>query len=93
MKLMASARKNSKSNGSSRKTTSREGFVLCLRNKGYAASLEPQKLYSVMPDATAAKHNLLRVVDESGEGYLYPADYFVALRLPTSVRAALSKAS
>jgi hypothetical protein len=44
-------------------------------------------------DLSAAKHNLVRIIDESGEDYLYPADYFVALRLPTSVRLALSKAS
>lgn len=93
MKLMASARKNSKSNGSSRKKTSREAFVICLRNEGYPASLELRKLYSVVPDASAAKHNLLRVTDESGEDYLYPANYFVALRLPTNVKMALSKAS
>ena len=93
MKLMASARKSSRSNGSSRKTTSRDGVVLCLRNEGYAASLEPRKLYSIVPDAAATKHNLLRVIDESGEDFLYPADYFVALRLPTNVKAALSNAS
>ena len=93
MKLMVSARKNSKSNGSSRKKPSREAFVLCLRNEGYPASLEPRKLYSVIPDTAATKHNLLRVIDESGEDYLYPVNYFVALRLPTNVKAALSKAS
>jgi hypothetical protein len=67
--------------------------VICLRNEGYPASLELRKLYSVVPDASAAKHNLLRVTDESGEDYLYPANYFVALRLPTNVKMALSKAS
>jgi len=90
---MASAKKNSKSNSSSRKKTSPNGFVLCLRNTGYTASLEPRKLYPVVQDASAAKHNLLRVIDESGEDYLYPANYFVALHLPVSVKAALSKAS
>ena len=90
---MALARKSSKSNGSSRKKTSGEAFLLCLRNEGYQASLEPRKLYSVLQDAAATKHKLVRVVDESGESYLYPANYFVALRLPTSVKAALSKAS
>ncbi len=67
--------------------------MLCLRNEGYAASLEPRKVYSVMQDASAAKHNLVRMIDQSGEDSLNPADYFVVLRLPTSVRAALSKAS
>lgn len=87
---MASARKNSRSNGSSRTKTS---FVLCVRNAGYPASLETRKLYSTLPDASAAKYNLIRVVDESGEDYLYPADYFVALRLPANVKLALSQAS
>jgi hypothetical protein len=93
MKHMASTKSSSKSNGSSHRKTKRETFVLCLRNEGYAASLEPRKLYSVVPDASAAKHSLLRVIDESGEDYLYPVNYFVALRLPTNVKAALSKAS
>ena len=68
-------------------------FVLCLRNEGYAASLELRKLYPVMQDASAMKHNLVRIIDESGQSYLYPANYFVALRLPTSVKDALSRAS
>ena len=51
------------------------------------ASLEPRKFYSVVRDALAAKHNLLRVIDESGEDYLYPADYFYALRLPVIGKA------
>jgi hypothetical protein len=90
---MASVKKNTKSNGSSRKKTSGETFLLCLRNEGYPASLEPRKLYPVLQDTSATKHGLVRVIDESGESYLYPAKYFVALRLPGSVKAALSKAS
>ncbi|MGA8877901.1 MAG: hypothetical protein WCC25_21245 [Candidatus Korobacteraceae bacterium] len=46
-----------------------------------------------MPDAPAARHNLIRVFDESGGDYLYPADYFVALRLPANVKSALLQAS
>jgi len=46
-----------------------------------------------MPDASAARHKLIRVIDESGEDYLYPADYFVSLRLPANVKLALSQAS
>ena len=67
--------------------------MLCVRNDGYPASIERRKLYPVVQDASAARHNLVRIIDESGESYLYPADYFVELRLPTSVRAALSEAS
>ena len=98
---MASAGKNSKSNGSSRqqsngpsrKQAKSEAFVLCIRNDGYPASLERRKVYSVVRDAAAARHSLLRVVDESGEDYLYPADYFIALHLPANVKLALAKAS
>ena len=92
---MALARGNSKLNGSSRKRkrTKPEAFVLCVRNEGYAASLERRKLYATFPDESAAKHNLVRIVDESGEDYLYPSDYFIALRLPASVKLALRKAS
>ncbi len=90
---MASGKKSSRSNGSSRKTTRNDAFVLCVRNDGYAASLERRKLYSTLPDESATKHHLVRVVDESGEDYLYPADYFLALRLPANVKLALSKAS
>ena len=93
MKHMASARKNSKSNGSSGKQSKGEAFVLCIRNEGYPASLERRKLYPLIRDASATKHSLIRVIDESGEDYLYPADYFVALRLPANVKLALSKAS
>ncbi len=93
MKPMALARRNSKSNGSSRTQTKGEAFVLCVRNEGYPASLERRKIYSVIRDAAAARHSLVRVIDESGEDYLYPADYFIALRLPANVRLALSEAS
>jgi hypothetical protein len=64
-----------------------------VRNEGYPASLELRKLYPAVRDAPAATHNLVRVIDESGEDYLYPADYFIALRLPANVKLALSKAS
>ncbi len=84
---------SSKSSSSSRKKTSAEAFMLCLRNEGYPASLELRKLYPVVQDVSATKHKLVRIIDESGESYLYPAEYFVALRLPTSVKHALSKAS
>jgi len=93
MKHMASGRKNSESNGSSPKQGKGEAFVLCIRNDGYPASLERRKIYPVVRDASAARHSLMRVVDESGEDYLYPADYFIALRLPTNVKLALRKAS
>ena len=51
-------------------------FAVCINNEGYAASLEVGKLYQVIPDATAATHGYIRVVDESGEDYGYAATRF-----------------
>ncbi|MBU0496082.1 MAG: hypothetical protein KKA73_18135 [Chloroflexi bacterium] len=68
-------------------------FVVCITNKGYSASLEPRKIYRVIPDACAAEHQYIRVIDESGEGYLYPADRFVPISLPKSVEQALALAA
>jgi hypothetical protein len=64
-------------------------LAVCVRNDGYAASLEVRKIYRVLPDPGAATAHLLRVVDESGEDYLYPADYFVLLDLPARLRDTL----
>jgi len=61
-------------------------LVLCLRNKGYEVSLERRKIYRVLPDRDAAAHGQLRVVDESGEDYLYPASFFARLSLPSTLR-------
>ena len=64
-------------------------FVLCVRNDDYAASLEVRKLYVAIADKSASAANLIRVIDESGEDYLYPADYFVSCPLPRQVRETL----
>lgn len=61
-------------------------FVLCVRNTGYPASLELRKVYRLLSDEQAAKHRQMRVIDESGEDYLYPAGYFVPIKLPQQVR-------
>ena len=61
-------------------------LVLCLRNKGYEVSLERRKIYQVLPDRDAAAHGQLRVIDESGEDYLYPATFFARLTLPRTLR-------
>jgi hypothetical protein len=71
----------------------RLSFVVCLRNDGYQASLERRKIYIALPDADAARHDQVRVVDESGEDYLYPADYFAAIELPLHVRKAMQAAA
>lgn len=68
-------------------------FVLCLSNDGYAASLEARKLYEVLPDSDAEEVEMLRVIDESGEDYLYPRSLFGEVQIPEEVRAALRRAS
>ena len=70
-------------------TAASKTFVVCLRNEGYEASLEPRKIYQQLRDADAAKHGQIRVVDESGEDYLYPADLFSAIELTPSLRKAV----
>ena len=64
-------------------------LVICLDNSGYEVSLERRKIYIVVPDAKAEKHGQLRVVDESGESYLYPEDMFIDAKLPQPVRRAV----
>lgn len=64
-------------------------FLLCVRNKG-CEDLEPRKLYEQLPDSRAAEDGYVRVVDESGEDYLYPADYFIAVELPREAERALA---
>ena len=68
-------------------------FVVCVKNKGYAAALELRKLYQVVADETAAKVRQIRVIDESGEDYLYPKEYFVPVQLPQSAEKALRRAA
>ena len=68
-------------------------FVVCIRNKQYPASLELRKLYQVLPDQGAAKHGQIRVIDESGEDYLYPEGYFIAVELPQSAERAVRRAT
>ena len=63
---------------------SAQRFVLCLKNDAYPVSLEARKIYRAIPDSAAAAKGFLRIVDESGEDYLYPAKLFVAVRLPRS---------
>jgi hypothetical protein len=59
-------------------------FVICIGNKGYAASLELRKIYQALPDKAAPKVHQIRVIDESAEDYLYPQDFFAPVRLPQS---------
>ena len=64
-------------------------FAVCLRNDGYPASLEVHKIYRILPDPEAEKDGDLRIVDESGEDYLYPKDWFVLIEVPEAVEASL----
>ena len=57
-------------------------FAICVKNKNYAAALDLRRLYQVVADETAAKLHQIRVIDESGEDYLYPAEYFVPVQPP-----------
>lgn len=70
-----------------------ETFVVCLNNSEYPASLELHKIYRVLPDEDAAIDGDLRVVDESGEDYLYPANWFVPLVVPQVVQESLKRAA
>jgi hypothetical protein len=64
-------------------------FVVCVENAEYPASLELHKIYRIVPDADAARDGDLRIVDESGEDYLYPANWFEAVELPRRVKSSL----
>jgi hypothetical protein len=68
-------------------------FAVCITNEGYSASLELWKIYQVFSDEKAAKHNLMRVIDESGEDYLYPQTFFVSIELPQAVEDAFLHAA
>jgi len=66
-----------------------ESYVLCIDDGGYPESLEVRKLYPVLPDEKAASRNYIRVIDETGEDYLYPAKCFVRIELPPEIIATL----
>ena len=74
------------------KANGKKRFVVCVRNTGYAASLEVRKIYTALSDRSAEAHGMLRVVDESGEDYLYPAKFFMAVDLPQPLRNVLRRA-
>lgn len=68
-------------------------FAVCVSNEDYPASLELHKIYRVLPDEEAAADGDLRVIDESGEDYIYPAEYFVLIELPQAVEKSLLRAA
>jgi hypothetical protein len=97
MKHTVSGRKSLSARGTSirsrKSAAGRLRFAVCVDNHGYEASLERNKIYVVVPDKEAEKDGDLRVVDESGDDYLFSADRFVAIDVPTAVKASLLKAS
>jgi hypothetical protein len=68
-------------------------LVICVENKGYTVSLEKRKIYVALADLQAAKRGHVRVIDESGEDYLYPKRLFLPVTLPQSIRKAVLKAA
>lgn len=60
----------------------KHAFAVCTENSGYEVSLELRKIYEVLPDSSAAAHGHVRVIDESGEDYLYPESFFTSIDLP-----------
>jgi hypothetical protein len=75
------------------KKTPATRFLLCVKNDGYSVSLELRKVYQSISDPSADKHRLVRVIDESGEDYLFPQKFFVPIELPTSAKKAFAAAS
>jgi hypothetical protein len=68
-------------------------FVVCIRNDGYSASLEKRKIYLTLRDPVAERHGQLRVIDESGDDYLYPKTFFRSIALPQSLKKAVLAAA
>ena len=73
--------------------TEQTRFAVCINNSGYAASLELRKLYEVIADPDAGKDQMIRIVDESGEDYLFPEENFVPIELPAEVKKPFERAA
>jgi hypothetical protein len=95
MKRMASVKKSSSARSTSTKrrkpAVAERTFAVCVRNDGYEASLERNKIYTVLPDDEAERDGDVRVIDESGEDYLFSADRFVPIEVPSAVKASPRK--
>jgi hypothetical protein len=72
-----------------KRQTTKSRFAICINDGGYIDDLKVRTVYRVLPDKSAAKSNYLRIVDETGEDYLYPAAYFVLVDLPREIEEAL----
>lgn len=71
----------------------KQKFAVCINNNEYPASLERHKIYCVLPDEEAAQDGDIRIIDESGEDYLYPAEWFALIDVPNEIKASLLQAS
>ncbi len=69
--------------------TDKTSFALCIDNTGYQVSLIPMKVYPIIPDPKAAQDDFIRIVDESGEDYLYHKSHFVLVEFPAEVEQLL----
>jgi hypothetical protein len=70
-----------------------DGYVVCIRNEGFPAALELRKIYQVLPDFGSEETGMVRVIDESGEDYLYPGGWFIPIKLTNELQTALRLAS
>ncbi|MFN0038655.1 MAG: hypothetical protein ACKVP2_04000 [Burkholderiales bacterium] len=77
----------------SKKASSARQLVVCVKNEGYVTSLETRKIYVALPDSDAENNRQIRVIDESGEDYLYPRSFFVPISLPQPARKAVLTAA
>jgi len=68
-------------------------FVICIDNSDFPASLEKRKIYESVADSDAEKHGQIRIIDESGDDYLYPTECFVEVNLSDDIREAVVKAA
>ncbi|MCR4321256.1 MAG: hypothetical protein NUV74_13085 [Candidatus Brocadiaceae bacterium] len=93
MKHMESGKKKLKERGIYKMDINKIKYVVCINNEGYQASLELHKLYQVIPDKTIEDDGDIRIIDESGEDYIYPAFYFKKVSLTKDVKSSLLKAS
>lgn len=66
-------------------------YVVCIKNTDYEASLDLRKIYKIIADPQGSQKNLIRIVDESGEDYLYPEEYFLPINLPEPIEHAISQ--
>lgn len=64
-------------------------FAICINNSGYPDDLRVRTVYQVLPDESAARSNYIRIIDETGEDYLYPAEYFVSVEVPSEAAKSL----